>query len=144
MVSGLDLVNWQLQLQVPGLTPPDLTSTAAYPPTGWAIEVRINAEDPFRNFGPSSGMLGEVVWPPGEVVPAQQLCCVRMSHPDIPLPECGGREHSLSASSAGTLSCKAVAEYSMCLGERFHPNSDRPVWGSQDGSGSLGRRAKPR
>ena len=71
MVSGLDLVNWQLQLQVPGLTPPDLTAKAAYPPSGWAIEVRINAEDPFRNFGPSSGMLGEVVWPPGEVALTQ-------------------------------------------------------------------------
>ena len=50
MVSGLDLVNWQLQLQVPGLTPPDLTAKDAYPPSGWAIEVRINAEDPFRNL----------------------------------------------------------------------------------------------
>ena len=67
MVSGLDLVNWQLQLQVPGLTPPDLTSKPAYPPSGWAIEVRINAEDPFRNFGPSSGILGEVSWPPGDL-----------------------------------------------------------------------------
>ncbi|CAK0782570.1 hypothetical protein CVIRNUC_005782 [Coccomyxa viridis] len=65
MVSGLDLVNWQLQLQVPGLTPPDLSSRAAYTPSGWAIEVRINAEDPFRGFAPSSGILGEVHWPPG-------------------------------------------------------------------------------
>lgn len=66
MVSGLDLVNWQLQLQVPGLAPPDLSSRAAYAPSGWAIEVRINAEDPFRAFAPSSGILGEVYWPPGE------------------------------------------------------------------------------
>ena len=66
MVSGLDLVNWQLQLQVLGLTPPDLSSRAAYTPSGWAIEVRINAEDPFRGFAPSSGILGEVHWPPGE------------------------------------------------------------------------------
>ena len=68
MVSGLDLVNWQLQLQVPGLTPPDLSSQAAYTPSGWAIEVRINAEDPFRGFAPSSGILGEVHWPPGEAL----------------------------------------------------------------------------
>ena len=72
MVSGLDLVNWQLQLQVPGLTPPDLSSRAAYTPSGWAIEVRINAEDPFRGFAPSSGILGEVHWPPGEA-PHQPL-----------------------------------------------------------------------
>ena len=32
---------------------------------GWAIECRLNAEDPLRNFAPSSGMLGEVVWPEG-------------------------------------------------------------------------------
>ena len=85
MVSGLDLVNWQLQLQVPGLIPPDLTSKAAYPPNGWAIEVRINAEDPFRNFGPSSGMLGEVVWPPGEVVLTEAVRCVTMSYQGLPL-----------------------------------------------------------
>lgn len=102
MVSGLDLVNWQLQLQVPGLTPPDLTAKAAYLPTGWAIEVRINAEDPFRNFGPSSGMLGEVVWPPGEVALTQPLCGVRVSHPDIPFSKGNVREHSLSAGFAQT------------------------------------------
>lgn len=65
MVSGLDLVNWMLQLQVPGLPQPDLASAAAIQPNGWAFEVRINAEDPFRNFAPSSGILGQVVWPPG-------------------------------------------------------------------------------
>ncbi|KAK9905055.1 hypothetical protein WJX75_008745 [Coccomyxa subellipsoidea] len=65
MVSGLDLVDWQLQLQVPGLTPPDMASASAIQPEGWAFEVRINAEDPFRNFTPSSGVLGQVVWPPG-------------------------------------------------------------------------------
>ena len=31
--------------------------------TGWAIECRLNAEDPLRNFSPSSGVLGEVAWP---------------------------------------------------------------------------------
>jgi urea carboxylase len=66
MVSGLDLVDWQLQLQVPGLTPPDMASASAIQPEGWAFEVRINAEDPFRNFTPSSGVLGQVVWPPGQ------------------------------------------------------------------------------
>jgi urea carboxylase len=65
MVSGLDLVNWQLQLQVPGLHPPDLRAKTMYEPSGWAIEVRLNAEDPFRNFTPSSGILGHVSFPPG-------------------------------------------------------------------------------
>ena len=69
MVSGLDLVDWQMQLQVPGLTPPDLASASAIEPKGWAFEVRINAEDPFRNFAPSSGILGQVTWPPGQRPP---------------------------------------------------------------------------
>lgn len=30
---------------------------------GHAIEVRINAEDPFRDFAPSAGTLGLVEWP---------------------------------------------------------------------------------
>ena len=65
MVTGLDLVNWQLQLQVPGLAPPDL-SKSVYEPSGWAMEARINAEEPFKDFAPSSGVLGQVAWPPGK------------------------------------------------------------------------------
>ena len=65
MVTGVDLVNWQLQLQVPGMSPPDLTKSA-YEANGWAIEARINAETPLRNFAPSSGTLGQAAWPPGE------------------------------------------------------------------------------
>ena len=29
------------------------------------VQVRMNAEDPFRSFAPCSGILGEVAWPPG-------------------------------------------------------------------------------
>lgn len=65
MVSGLDLVHWMLRLGVPGLGAPDLAARAAYEPSGWAIEVRLNAEDPFRGFAPCSGVLGHVAWPPG-------------------------------------------------------------------------------
>lgn len=66
MVSGLDLVEWMLRLQVPGLQPPELAAKTMYEPSGWAIEVRLNAENPFTNFTPSSGALGTVSFPPGE------------------------------------------------------------------------------
>ena len=58
-------MNWQLQLQVPGLMPPDLAQSV-YEPSGWAMEARVNAEEPFKGFTPSSGVLGQVAWPPGE------------------------------------------------------------------------------
>ncbi|KAK9817750.1 hypothetical protein WJX72_001615 [[Myrmecia] bisecta] len=62
MCTRLDLVDWQISLQVPGMTPPDLHAYV-HDPQGWAIEVRINAEDPLRQFMPASGTLGQVVWP---------------------------------------------------------------------------------
>ncbi|HKD21649.1 MAG TPA: acetyl-CoA carboxylase biotin carboxylase subunit, partial [Rhizomicrobium sp.] len=33
---------------------------------GCAIECRVNAEDPSRDFAPSPGVIGEAVWPSGE------------------------------------------------------------------------------
>ena len=34
-----------------------------YTPHGWAMEARLNAEDPLRNFLPSAGTLGSVSFP---------------------------------------------------------------------------------
>jgi urea carboxylase len=60
MVTGLDLVEWMLR--VAANEPPDL---AAYhhAPRGSSIQVRIYAEDPGKNFQPSSGLLTEVSFP---------------------------------------------------------------------------------
>jgi len=33
--------------------------------TGWAMECRINAEDPFRNYMPSTGMVSQILMPAG-------------------------------------------------------------------------------
>jgi urea carboxylase len=58
-VTGIDLVEWMIRTAAGD--PPDLSQ--AYPAQGAAIEVRLYAEDPLRNFAPSPGVLTEVVFP---------------------------------------------------------------------------------
>jgi urea carboxylase len=58
-VTGVDLVEWMVRTAAGD--PPDLNR--AYPARGAAIEARIYAEDPLRNFAPSPGVLTEVVFP---------------------------------------------------------------------------------
>jgi len=53
-ITGLDLV--ELMIRVAAGEPLPLTQ-AGVKREGWAIECRINAEDPFRNFLPSTGRL---------------------------------------------------------------------------------------
>ncbi|KAK9808039.1 hypothetical protein WJX73_007706 [Symbiochloris irregularis] len=62
LVTRTDLVDWMLQLGVPGLQKPDLKAYR-HEPKGWAIEVRLNAEDPFKNFTPAAGLISQVAWP---------------------------------------------------------------------------------
>ncbi|MBQ1783239.1 MAG: urea carboxylase [Gammaproteobacteria bacterium] len=61
LVTGLDLVAWMIQTAAGN--PPDLSGE--FVPQGAAIEVRIYAEDPVKNFQPSPGVLTEVVFPEG-------------------------------------------------------------------------------
>ncbi|MDB5987440.1 MAG: urea carboxylase [Nevskia sp.] len=58
--TGVDLVEWMI-LTAAG-TPPDL-ATFKTDPRGAAMEVRLYAEDPVRNFQPSPGVLTEVSFP---------------------------------------------------------------------------------
>jgi len=60
-VTGVDLVEWMVKLAAGTLPPLD---TLAVEPRGASIQVRLYAEDPGRNFQPSSGVLTEVVFPP--------------------------------------------------------------------------------
>lgn len=59
-VSGIDLVEWMVSCAA-GM-PPDLAAFT-YAPQGAAIEVRVYAEDPLKNFQPSPGLLTEVTLP---------------------------------------------------------------------------------
>jgi urea carboxylase len=61
-VTGIDLVAWMIQLAAG--SGPDLASYR-HSPHGHAIQARIYAEDPARNFRPASGLLSEVRLPGG-------------------------------------------------------------------------------
>ncbi|MBX7134437.1 MAG: acetyl-CoA carboxylase biotin carboxylase subunit [Fimbriimonadaceae bacterium] len=74
-ITGLDLV--ELMIRVAAGEPLPITQ-AEVQRNGWAIECRINAEDPNRNFLPSTGRLVQYLPPP---VTMEAAC---------PMPEEGG------------------------------------------------------
>jgi urea carboxylase len=59
-VTGVDLVEWMIRLAAGELPP---LETLVPHCQGHSIQVRIYAEDPNKNFQPSSGLLTEVVFP---------------------------------------------------------------------------------
>jgi urea carboxylase len=59
-VTGIDLVEWMIRLAAGDLSP---LATLAPVCQGHSIQARIYAEDPNKNFQPSSGLLTEVVFP---------------------------------------------------------------------------------
>jgi propionyl-CoA carboxylase alpha chain len=74
-ITGLDLVEWMIRVAAGerlGFAQSDIKRE------GWAIECRINAEDPFRNFLPSTGRLVHFA-PPNTTMEAAE-----------PRPEQGG------------------------------------------------------
>lgn len=62
-VWGVDLVRWMIELAAGTLAPLDELA-ATLKPSGHAIQARLYAEDPGRDFKPSPGLLTEVVFPP--------------------------------------------------------------------------------
>ncbi|MEY3273167.1 MAG: hypothetical protein RLZZ341_2068 [Pseudomonadota bacterium] len=60
-ITGLDLVELMIRVAAGEALP---FTQAEIKRDGWAIECRINAEDPFRNFLPSTGRLVRFVPPP--------------------------------------------------------------------------------
>ncbi len=59
-VTGVDLVAWMVRTAADEA--PDLSSFQALP-QGHSIQVRLYAEDPNKNFQPSSGLLTEIAFP---------------------------------------------------------------------------------
>jgi urea carboxylase len=59
-VTGIDLVEWMVEQAAGEL--PDISSQRIEP-VGASIEARLYAEDPFRNFQPSPGLLSHVSFP---------------------------------------------------------------------------------
>jgi acetyl/propionyl-CoA carboxylase alpha subunit len=62
MITGLDLVAWQLAVAQGDALPLEQDAIAA---AGHAIEVRLYAEDPARDHLPATGTLHDIAWPPG-------------------------------------------------------------------------------
>ena len=60
LVSGLDLVEWMVRVAADEPLP---LAGFRYQPKGHAIQVRVYAEDPNKNFQPCSGVLTEVRFP---------------------------------------------------------------------------------
>lgn len=61
MVTGFDLIKEQIRFAATGASP---LFGGGFTPRGWAIECRINAEDPDRDFKPSPGQI-TFFHPPG-------------------------------------------------------------------------------
>ncbi len=71
LVTGVDLIKWQLKIAAgEKLT----LQQKDIPQNGCAIECRINAEDPERNFAPSPGTLEEFRTPGGPNVRLETHC----------------------------------------------------------------------
>jgi len=81
-ITGLDLVEQMIRVAAGEALP---FTQEQIPRQGWAIECRINAEDPFRNFLPSTGRLVRYQ-PPAQTMFAAFVhpdsITVRVVHPD--------------------------------------------------------------
>ncbi|MEM7792011.1 MAG: urea carboxylase, partial [Verrucomicrobiota bacterium] len=61
LVTGVDLVSWMVQMASGDMSLPE--GLSVIPQKGHAIQTRLYAEDPKKNFQPSSGILTEVLFP---------------------------------------------------------------------------------
>jgi urea carboxylase len=75
LVYNVDIVEWMLNIAANEQC--DLSSLENLVPTGHAIQARIYAENPVKNFQPSAGLLTQVVWPENTQHATEQ---VRIDH----------------------------------------------------------------
>ena len=73
-ITGLDLVELMIRVAAGEKLP---FAQADVQRNGWAIECRINAEDPLRNFLPSTGRLVRYLPPPATMEAARRRCPTR-------------------------------------------------------------------
>ncbi|ROS25815.1 urea carboxylase [Cellulomonas sp. PhB150] len=69
-ITGVDLVEWMLRLAQGDPSFLESVPDAGPALTGHAVEVRVYAEDPRKDYQPSAGLLTEVVYPAGARVDA--------------------------------------------------------------------------
>jgi 3-methylcrotonyl-CoA carboxylase alpha subunit len=62
LITGIDLVEWQLEVACGGRLP---AGAAASAPRGAALEARLYAEDPAHEYLPSVGRIAHLRWPDG-------------------------------------------------------------------------------
>ncbi|MGB5151161.1 MAG: urea carboxylase [Mycobacterium sp.] len=62
-VTGVDLAAWMMRLAIGDATMLDEYPTGAVPSTGHAVEARVYAEDPTRDYRPSVGTITSVSFP---------------------------------------------------------------------------------
>lgn len=74
---GVDLVEWMLK--VASQQAADLSEIADLKSQGYAIQARIYAENPVKNFQPSAGLLTHVEWPNSSVL-EQENSRLRVDH----------------------------------------------------------------
>ncbi|HEY5592203.1 MAG TPA: biotin carboxylase N-terminal domain-containing protein [Paludibacter sp.] len=65
MVTGVDLVDWQIKIALGEVL---TLSQAKIKTTGWAIECRVNTEDPQNRFSPQTGFIEKIRFPKGEKI----------------------------------------------------------------------------
>lgn len=63
LVTGIDLIEWQLRIAAGEKLTMKQTDISL---NGWAIECRINAEDPQNHFAPSLGTIRKISFPKGK------------------------------------------------------------------------------